>query len=197
MQHVSSFFIIFTIRKYLSRIMATKENGEEIGQMLISDEIKKYSSFVLDDNIATDGRINNILQKLLDDYHCGFDSDEENVRILNFISYLYWRKRNREKANYFAEKAKFFKTNSLVALYNEIIFHYDSNEISQYNTLMENTDSLRQNKDAFKLLKAFARAEIAYCIPEWVQNTMKEQNNYIGKQLITFFQKEITYGNLD
>lgn len=143
--------------------MATKENGEEIGQMLISDEIKKYSSFVLDDKIATDGRINNILQKHLDDYHCGFDSDKENVRILNFISYLYWRKRNGEKANYFAEKAKFFKTNSLVALYNEIIFHYDSNEISQYNTLMENTDSLRQNKDAFKLLKAFARAEIAYC----------------------------------
>lgn len=86
--------------------MTTNENGEEIGQMLLPDEIKKYSSFILDDNITTDGKINNILQKLLDDYQCGFDSDEENVRILNFISYLYWRTRDRENAESFAEKAK-------------------------------------------------------------------------------------------
>lgn len=52
--------------------MTTNENGEEIDQMLLPDKIKKYSSFILDDNITTDGKINNILQKLIDDYQCGF-----------------------------------------------------------------------------------------------------------------------------
>lgn len=69
--------------------MASKENGEEIEQILISDKMKKYSSFILDDNIKTDVEMNNVLKKHLEDYQCGFDTKEENVRILNFISYLF------------------------------------------------------------------------------------------------------------
>lgn len=169
--------------------MTTNENGEEIGQMLITDEIKKYSSFVLDENITTDGKINNILRKLLDDYHCGFDSDEENVRILNFISYLYWRKRDGEKSHYFAEKAKVFKTKSLVALNNAIIFHYDSDEISQYNTLMEYTVSLRQDEVRFKQLKALARAEIAYCYSRMGPEYHEKAEHLFRKAIDKIFPK--------
>lgn len=130
--------------------------------MLLPDEMKKYASFILDDNITTDGKVNNILRKRLDDYQCGFDSDEENVRILNFISYIYWRKREGENAESFAKKAKSFQTNSLITLHNVIIFHRDSNEISQCKTIMEQAKRLRQDKK-YKQLKVFARAEIAYC----------------------------------
>lgn len=165
--------------------MTTNENGEEIDQMLLPDKIKKYSSFILDDNITTDGKINNILQKLIDDYQCGFDSDEENVRILNFISYLYWRKRDGENAEFFAEKAKSFQTNSLITLHNAIIFHRDSNEISQCKTLMEQAKSLRQDKK-YKQLKAFARAEIAYCYsrmgPEY-----HEKSQQLFRKAIDYF----------
>lgn len=165
--------------------MTTNENGEEIDQMLLPDKIKKYSSFILDDNITTDGKIKNILQKLIDDYQCGFDSDEENVRILNFISYLYWRKRDGENAEFFAEKAKSFQTNSLITLHNAIIFHRDSNEISQCKTLMEQAKSLRQDKK-YKQLKAFARAEIAYCYsrmgPEY-----HEKSQQLFRKAIDYF----------
>lgn len=143
--------------------MASKENGEEIEQILISDKMKKYSSFILDDNIKTDGEMNNVLKKLLEDYQCGFDTKEENVRILNFISYLFWRKRDGEKAHSFAEKAKSLKTNSLVTLHNAIIFLYYCNDVSQCMRLMKEAKTLSNDRFEFKRLKAFAREEIAYC----------------------------------
>lgn len=172
--------------------MTTNENGEEIDQMLLPDEIKKYSSFILDDNITTDGKINNILRKLIDDYQCGFDSDEENVRILNFISYLYWRKRDGENAESFAEKAKSFQTNSLITLHNAIIFHRDSNEISQCKALMEQAKSLRQDKK-YKQLKAFARAEIAYCYSRMGPEYHEKSQQLFRKAIESFYFLEKHY----
>lgn len=91
--------------------------------------MKKYFLFILDDNIKIDVEMNNVLKKFLEDYQCGFDIKEENVRILNFILYFFWRKCDGEKVYFFVEKVKFLKINSLVIFYNVIIFFYYCNDV--------------------------------------------------------------------
>ncbi|XP_062600845.1 uncharacterized protein LOC134262469 [Saccostrea cucullata] len=123
------------------------------------DEIRKWSSFVLDDIIESNERTKKKLHLLQKDMDAGFDLKEENVRALNLISYLHWRLGERDKAFEALKKAQVVKkSGSLITLCNEILFHYEVSEFFQSRKLSENVDTHLNHKET----QTRAVAEIAY-----------------------------------
>ena len=162
--------------------MTTSSSESSVEQQI--NEIKQLSSFILDDDITTVKFLENILQKVLSDLDIGFDSDEENVRVLNFISYLYWRKGDRTKAEDYADRAETYETKSIVSLHNRIIFHWETNETFQFMELMEisNKDN-QKDKETFERRKAFAIAEIAYCFARIGPKCHEKAEHYFRKAI--------------
>ena len=162
----------------------TTQNSEALAEQHIN-KFKQLSSFILDDDITTVDRegVKNILQKVLKDLYSGFDSHEENVRVLNFISYLYWRKGDRKEAEDCVDKAETFKTKSIVTLHNRIIFHWESNEKCQCMELMEIARDIRKDKETFERRKAYAVAEIAYCFARLGPKCHEKAEDYFRKAI--------------
>jgi hypothetical protein len=106
-----------------------------------------------------------VLKRLVDDFKSELDGSEENVRLLNFISYLQWRKGDRQQALAYASKVKEYgeEIRSLVYFNNEIIFRKEGGEISEYESLLEKAKQLHLNTEEYEEQKTNAIAEIAYC----------------------------------
>jgi hypothetical protein len=127
-------------------------------------EIKQYSSFVMDSDITTIDKLAVVLKRLIYDFESRLDGAEENRRLLNFISYLLWRKGDREKALAYAGKVKEYgeEIHSLVYFNNTIVFKEEKGEISEYE-MLKKAEQLHLNTEEHEKQKTNAIAEIAYC----------------------------------
>lgn len=132
-------------------------DDEEVVRM---EEVRPWSSFVMDDVLQSKEKMKEKLQQLQKDLDEEFDVNEERIRNYNFISYLFWRLNDREKAvatSKLAEELE--KEPNLITHCNKIIFnteleqHYHSKEL-----LDEIQDAIKQ-----KRTQSRATAEIGYC----------------------------------
>ncbi|XP_061196280.1 uncharacterized protein LOC133204545 [Saccostrea echinata] len=123
------------------------------------EEIRKWSSFVLDDVIDSNEKTKKKLHLLQKDLDAGFDLKEEKARAINLISYLHWRLGEREKAFEAIKKAQEVnESRSLITLCNEILFHQEVGEYCQFRKLSDNFETHLKEKGT----QTRAVAEIAY-----------------------------------
>lgn len=125
-------------------------------------EIRKLSSFVLDDAFQSKEEMKEKLEKFQKDLDEEFDDNEEKFFVQNIMSYLQWKLEEREnafKSVNIAEELQ--KKPHLITQCNKILFytetgkHYLSNEI--LNELKDN-DHFKQKRTSSE-----ATAEIGYC----------------------------------
>ena len=123
-------------------------------------EIKESSSFILDEALEGREKIREKLNQLEQDIEESIDTNQEIIWIHNFISYLYWKLGDRQKAFEAIERAKTLDEPSLITFCNEILFNIESAEYSQSEKLME---KLENHTFKQKRVRTQADAEIAYC----------------------------------
>lgn len=137
----------------------SKEKMEEAEEKQLK-QIKENSAFVLDDALERKEKIKFKLQQLNKDLDAGFDLNEENIRAYNFISYLFWKLGEREKAFEAIEKAEELdKELNVISLCNKIMFHHEAGEYSQSHDLQEifRSTHLKQKRAQIR-----AKADMGY-----------------------------------
>ena len=123
-------------------------------------EIKISSSFILDEALEGREKIREKLNQLEQDIEESIDTNQEIIWIHDFISYLYWKLGDRQKAFEAIERAKTLDEPSLITYCNEILFNIESAEYSQSEKLME---KLENHTFKQKRVRIQADAESAYC----------------------------------
>ena len=139
-------------------------------------ETKNSSSFILDEALEGREKIREKLNQLEQDIEESIDTNQEIIWIHNFISYLYWKLGDRQKAFEAIEHAKTLDEPSLITYCNEILFYDGSAEYSQSEKLMEKLSS----KNMFEPKQM---QKLHTVIQGLVQNTMTRRYEDSDKQL--------------
>lgn len=126
------------------------------------EEIRRSSSFVLDNVFQSREEMREELEKFQKDVDEEIDDTEERIFVQNIISYLQWRLDERDNAFKSLEIAETLqKKPYLITHCNKILFytadgrHYLSNKLSKE---LKNNDHFKQTRT-----KSEATAEIGYC----------------------------------
>ena len=123
-------------------------------------EIKISSSFILDEALEGREKIREKLNQLEQDIEESIDTNQEIIWIHDFISYLYWKLGDRQKAFETIERAKTLDEPNPITHSNKILFLIELNEYSQSEKLM---DKLENHTFKQKRVRIQADAESEYC----------------------------------
>lgn len=127
------------------------------------EDIRKSSSFVLDNVFQNKEEMKEELEKFQKDIDEEFDDIEERIFVQNIISYLQWRLEERENAfkslnivEELQKKPHFVTQCNKILFYTASGKHYLSNKLSNE---LKNNDHFKQTRT-----KSQATAEIGYCL---------------------------------
>lgn len=129
---------------------------EEEGRM---DEVRRWSSFVMDDVLQSKEKMKEKLQQLQKDFDEECDIKEEKIFAHNFIFYLHWRLGDREKALAALKLAKDLeKEPNLITHCNEVISNKELEQSCRSKKLLDEI----YNNIKHERLQFRATAEIGY-----------------------------------
>ena len=123
-------------------------------------EIKQWSTFVLDDAFEGKRKMIEKLKQLEEETAEELEVNTESVREFNFIAYLHWRLNDKEKAFATMEHAKKRAQGpNLIMQSNNVIFHIETGKYFQAHKLLRTieNDTLKET-----IHRSRALAEMAY-----------------------------------
>lgn len=123
------------------------------------DEVRQWSSFVMDDVLQSKEKMKEKLQQLQKDFDEECDINEEKIFAHNFIFYLHWRLGDREKALAALKLAKDLeKEPNLITHCNEVISNKELEQSCRSKKLLaEIYNNIKDERLQFR-----ATAEIGY-----------------------------------